>query len=340
MKNSENNIRFRCKKQKKVAPSIFLAVLICFFTSCSDNSTLDSVSDMEDNSDNVIPIPDNDMFDFAVNSDQPEIESAIAHTLGIWSEYLETNVTIRVNVVFLPDLGGFLGRSIPNGVKNFEGAPLQDTWYPLSLANALVGENLKDNEFDMDILINSNTDWYFGIDGNPGTGQYDFVTALLHEVCHSLGFGSLAGRNENLGIFGDFQADDGYIPSFPVPDLEVLPSVYDTYLITGQMEVLSDSELFPNNSVALADAFTSDDLFFSGNGASLENSGQEPKLFAPSIFLDGSSISHLDQGSFETGNPNRLMEPFFIEQEVIHEPGQLILAFLRDIGWTIVSPNG
>ncbi|MEM1340014.1 MAG: hypothetical protein AAGF96_19805 [Bacteroidota bacterium] len=323
---------------KRITVFLIWSLSVVGFQSCSDNSSLENINTVEDDpigqDDDTIAVPTNDVFDFTVNRDESEIELAISQALTIWGQYLETDVTIRVNVVFVPNLPGFLGRSIPNGIKNFEGAPVQDVWYPLSLANAINGSSLRPNEFDMDILITSDANWYFGTDGNPGASQFDFVTVLLHEVCHSLGFGSLSAVNNGLGAFGDFGID-GYIPSFSIPDLEGLPSIYDSYLETAQMENLTNKELFQNDSEELGMALTSDELFFAGMKTEAENQGQRPKIFAPPTFLDGSSISHLDQGTYIMGNPNRLMEPFFIEGEVIHQPGDLILAFLGDIGWTI-----
>ncbi|MEM1337007.1 MAG: hypothetical protein AAF717_05215 [Bacteroidota bacterium] len=340
MKNPKNKT---CQATCLLFPPIgwYLYIgLLLVLTSCSSESdaTSNTIMDADNGPDISTDSVPEQLFEFNVNTNDPEIEMAIAYTLDIWSNYLETDATIRVNIVFLPDLSGFLGRSIPNGIKNFDGAPLQDVWYPLSLANAISGSSLKPNEFDMDILIASEANWYFGVDGNPGANQFDFVTSLLHEICHSLGFGSLAGFEEGVGRFGNLQPN-GYVPSFPIPDLEGLPGIYDLYLATTQMGLITNTSLFPSNSIALGEALTSDALFFSGSEAKMENDGANPKLFAPSVFLPGSSISHLDEGSFSAGDSNRLMEPFFIPEEVIHEPGPLVLAVLKDVGWTIKNSN-
>ena len=36
--------------------------------------------------------------------------------------------------------------------------------------------------------MSSSEDWYFGLDGRPGEDQFDFVSVVLHEIGHGLGF--------------------------------------------------------------------------------------------------------------------------------------------------------
>ena len=74
------------------------------------------------------------IFSFESNNNAPNVLNAIENTLKIWEQYLDTNIPIRVKIVFLPSLGGLLGQSIPNGTKNFPNAPVQDVWYPTALA--------------------------------------------------------------------------------------------------------------------------------------------------------------------------------------------------------------
>jgi hypothetical protein len=59
-----------------------------------------------------------------------------------------------------------------------------------------------------------------------------------------------------------------------------------------------------------------------------------PKLYAPCTVSPGSSIYHFDV----TANPSLLMEPF-ISSDLKHVP-DLTLDELRDIGWTISTPQG
>ena len=89
---------------------------------------------------------------------------------------------------------------------------MADTWYAAALANELSGGDVNGATSEIVAVMNSDVDnstvlgaidWYYGTDGNPpetspGSGKFDedFVTVVLHEVGHGLGFSrrSRAGR--------------------------------------------------------------------------------------------------------------------------------------------------
>ena len=281
------------------------------------------------------PAPAKVAFEFTSNNSSPEVTTAINYALDIWEDHLEIEVPIKINVIFTPINLGSLGRSIPNGRKDFRNAPRPGIWYPSALANNLTGVELNESEFDMDILINGTTNWYYGIDGNPERGQHDFVSVFLHEVCHSLGFGSLSDIENGRGAFSVNPDISLFQPSFPVPDLENRPTVYDVFLETGNRISLTDETVYGNPSSELGNAFTSDDLFWNGNFGQSANSNQGLKIYAPGTFRSGTSIGHLDEESFESGTSNALMSPFISEREVIHIPGPIILGILQDMGWKL-----
>lgn len=274
-------------------------------------------------------------FTFQSTNNSTEVVTAIEHAFEIWEAHLNINVPVKVNVIFTPVSLGFLGRSIPNGRKDFNGAPISNTWYPSALVNQLAGEELNAEEFDMDILMDGTRNWYYGIDGNPGSDQFDFVSVFLHEICHSLGFGSLSDIENGQGAFSVNPDTDLYQPSFPVPDLEHLPTIYDLYLANGNGVLLTDESNFGNPSTELATAFTSDDIFWNGPEGQSANDDMRPKVYAPATFRTGSSIGHLDESTYSSGTSNALMTPTLQEGEVIHEPGPIILGVLRDMGWQL-----
>ena len=90
--------------------------------------------------------------------------------------------------------GGLLGYAGASGnTRDFAGAPVSGTWYPNALANSLAGSDLDTNTPDIGAAFNSaDVNWYFGTDGSPGFGQHDFVTVVLHEVGHGIGFAGSA----------------------------------------------------------------------------------------------------------------------------------------------------
>lgn len=268
---------------------------------------------------------------------EPQILAAMEYTASIWEQHLSSPVQIKVNVLLFPVSGAFLGFTFPNGRRNFAGAPLADTWYPSCLANAMTGMELNPGESDMDIVMAADVNWYFGTDGNPGSQQFDFVSVLLHEIGHGLGFVSLSDSYGGEGSFGliDFAQFEPFVPTFPIPAMDGTPGAYDRLLVNGGEQVLTDTTLFPNPSPMLHATFTGNNVFFSGEESIIANNGQDVKIFAPSVFAFGTSISHLDEGSFPNSTGNSLMTPYINKGEAEHHPGPITLGVLRDIGWNI-----
>lgn len=80
--------------------------------------------------------------------------------------------------------------------SNFTNAPVANTWYGITLANALAGSDLSPGQAEINAQFNMNIGqsgcltgsfWYYGFDGNEGSG-IDLVSVLLHEFSHGLGF--------------------------------------------------------------------------------------------------------------------------------------------------------
>lgn len=89
--------------------------------------------------------------------------------------------------------------------RDFAGAPVRGTWYPVALANALAGSDLTPatppaNAPDIRARFNVNlgkpgcltgTPFYLGLDNNEGSAV-DLLAVLLHELGHGLGFQTFA----------------------------------------------------------------------------------------------------------------------------------------------------
>ena len=73
-----------------------------------------------------------------------------------------------------------------------------DLWFPEALADKRAGRDLAAGEPDIITRFNSHEDanWYFGTDGNTPSGKTDFVSTVLHEIAHGLGFTSFARVEE------------------------------------------------------------------------------------------------------------------------------------------------
>ncbi|HUM46483.1 MAG TPA: T9SS type A sorting domain-containing protein [Chitinophagales bacterium] len=274
--------------------------------------------------------------DFAItyNGFTPDAQAAFQYAADIWSSLLNSTVSIKVNTYFAPLLPGLLGITLPNGRKDFPGATQANTWFATSLANSIAGTELNTGEFDFDLYLNSTMSWYYGVDGNCPAGKYDLVSIVLHEMCHGLGFVGLGKVSGTTGSFGLLQAAD-FAPiatSFPWPDLDTLPSIFDSKLQDSGGNFLST---FPNPSTELKSLFTGNQVYFDGENASLMNGGVKPRMYAPSTFSLGSSLLHLNETTYPAGNINELMTPFAGASNAVHDPGPIVMGILKDIGWSV-----
>ncbi|HUV13978.1 MAG TPA: tail fiber domain-containing protein, partial [Acidobacteriota bacterium] len=151
-----------------------------------------------------------------------------------------------------------------------------------------------------------------GTDGNPAFGEYDFVSVVLHEIAHGLGFFDTFDVN-GVGSWG----------------ISGLPAVYDAYVEDLAGTLLINTGAYSNPSTALATALTNGQVFFEG-----PMTARSP-LYAPFPFQLGSSIAHLDEATFPAGSENSLMTPALSNGEAVHEPGPITLSLFEDIGWAV-----
>jgi hypothetical protein len=199
--------------------------------------------------------------------------------------------------------------------RDFGGAPRAQTWYPVALANALAGADLNGTTNEVYASFNQAFPlWYFGTDGNPPPSEYDFVSVVMHELGHGLGMIPTFTVSGGIGRWGGGTA---------------YPAIYDRFVNDGAGQPLIAAH--PNNSTQLAAALTSGNVTFAGPGASAANGGPPPRLFAPSPYRSGSSISHLDE--IYNGSVNALMTYSISNGEVIHDPGLIVLGIYDDMGW-------
>jgi len=241
-------------------------------------------------------------FDFAVSILKSLLPSDVAINVIVSSGSLESGVLANSGASALA--GGWAIDALdPN------------SWYPVALAEKIYGASLNDNQ-SADIVMNINTDvnWYLGTDGNTPTYQYDMVTVVIHELIHGLGFFDTMSADASTGSWGAAS----------------LPVIYDTFLENNSGNRLIDTLKFDNPSVELKNELTSGQIYFNGPLIRSANAGTRIKIYAPSTYDPGSSISHLDE---DTPDPDGLMTPFIDKGEAIHNPGKLTMAMLNDLGW-------
>jgi len=246
----------------------------------------------------------------SINMDEARI-TATEYAFGIWGEALAGTVPVDISVES-KNLGNpyVIGQSyrMPNFLNSGQvpGVPV-NTWYHSPLWNQLIGYDVT-SQRDIRLEMNSTFNFYLGITGNPSYGQMDWVTVMLHEVCHGLGFYPLCGQNGAYS-YGAY------------------PGILDRQLFSGPtgpcMAELSQSER--------ASLVVSSNLYCGAPGSNLlaANNSTRVKMYAPYTWEGGSSTSHWDNSvSFTT-----FMKPSINYGWKLHTIGSRKIGILMDLGW-------
>lgn len=257
---------------------------------------------------------------------------AFQYAADLWGARIDTDVTIRVQASFDPlscnSFGAVLGAAGPNTAHaNFVGAPLSNTWYPASLANAITDSDNNGSNEEIVAFFNSNlgqpncltgTFFYYGLDGNEGL-NIDFVTVLTHELGHGLGFLSLVNVNtgaENGGLTDAYSVhleEHDSRDLFPdMTDFERANAIVDT----GDLHWVGPAAV-------AAGGFLTDGRHSSGH----------IEMYAPNPVEPGSSVSHWSKDV----TPNQMMEPSFTN--ALHNV-DLELELFEDLGYPSIFPCG
>jgi hypothetical protein len=243
-----------------------------------------------------------------------------------WANILFSDVPIRVEVKFDPlacaATTASLGAAGTNTVhRDFIRAQVSNTWYPAALANAIAGVDLSPGTSDINATFNSTLDdgsclfpkiWYYGLDGNPPPNAIDFVSIVLHELGHGLGFQTFVNLSTGEKLGG---IDDIFMLWLENHTTGLLyPGMTNAERVTASIDTGNLHWVGPNG---IADS------------AGL-TSGRHPsghvEMYAPNPLEPGSSVSH-----FSTSlTPDELMEPSFTGAN--HDVG-LARAVMADIGW-------
>ena len=244
-----------------------------------------------------------------------DAQAAFAFAVDIWESVIVSTIPIEVDACWRPLGTNVLGAAGTTSIRrNFSGAPVPNTWYPVALANEATQSDLNGNEAEIIAHFSSQfTNWYFGTDGQPGPSQYDFVTVVVHEIAHGLGFAGSMSVMSGTGQYG----------------YSGLPTAFDRFAENGGGVALVGG--FPNGSGSLAAQLTGNNIYFDAPAVRDANGGTPAELHAPASWVQGTSFSHLDD-SFDNSN-NALMTHSISNGEAIHDPGTVTLALLSDMGW-------
>jgi|GEM_PF-6445022 len=200
------------------------------------------------------------------------------------------------------------------------------TFYPVALANFLKGgaqASLRTGSYDMTVGLNAGANFYNGTDANPGTGQIDLVTTILHEVLHGLGFVGSVTYNGNSSEWQYGTDDNG----------TKYPWIYDRF-IEGQfngteLETLSFTGTSTDNLLSGFCVFngTKTNTANSSSDAWLEQNGGSPDYFRYIYEIDPAQHPG-ELGVGVSGGPGN------------HKITPITKAMLEDMGWIVECPVG
>ncbi|MEY4513605.1 MAG: hypothetical protein RLZZ450_5727 [Pseudomonadota bacterium] len=265
---------------------------------------------------------------------------AFKHAAFLWGSRIRSRAKIKIDAkldpLFCTATSATLGQAGANTVhRDFPGAPLVNTWYPQALANALASAttpmaiDMDPASADISATFNSDLDnaaclgssgWSYGLDGATVAGQFDFVSVLMHELGHGLGFQTFEDVATGAKLAG---FDDAYLRLLENHGASPanFTAMSDAQRVAGN---LSDPNLHWLGGAVNALAPS---VLTAGIGSG------HVRLHGPNPAVIGSSVSH-----FSTAlTPNESMEPSYTVPN--HNPG-LALQLLQDIGWELESTDG
>jgi hypothetical protein len=238
-----------------------------------------------------------------------------------------------------------LGSAGPTTVYTLTGTPYLDTWYVAALVSHLFGQD-PDTTPPIAPMIsakfNTRLDsgfygayrFYYGTDGKvPGVASgfnyLDFYHVCFHEFGHGLGIISfLETTTSAQGVTtptGDYMALDG---------VHRWPSVYDQLLSNGPSAAATT--IFSMTTAQRKAAATGGAMYMGGANTRAHNGGANGRIYAPSPYSPGSSISHTNEatysGTSSSSSINELMTPM-IGPGVAQYPGPIITGVFQDMGY-------
>ncbi len=251
-----------------------------------------------------------------------DARKAFQQAVDIWETLIESPVPIYMEANW-EDLGETtLGSCFSNGyyLGLFVGAKFPFAYYPIAVYEKMAKTDVNPpGEPDLIANFSSTASWYYGSDGQTPAGKHDLVSVVMHEIAHGIGFiGSMGLLNSNTGAYG---FENGFVIA------------YDEYIEDLEGDALVDTSKYDNPSNMLYQAMTSGSLYYNSPVALYNNADTKPKLWAPNEFDPGSSIYHLDEFKYSSGNINSMMTPSISQAEAIHDPGPITLGMMADWGW-------
>lgn len=229
---------------------------------------------------------------------------------------------------------GVIGSASANGwVLNFPGAPISNTYYPQALANSLSGSDQFTGAADITAMFNSNVgtpgclsskSYYYGLDGNASGSEIDFLSLILHEIIHGLGFQTVVNLSTGTKANG---YNDAYMRH--LEDHSIDKNWGDTFPPSQAM----------SNAERATSAKDDGDLHWTGSNVIANLGGLtggvdqgHMQMYAPMSLNTSASVSHFNANT----TPNELMEHILPSNQ---DNIGLARFLLDDIGWPMFASN-
>ncbi|MEQ8474498.1 MAG: hypothetical protein RIC35_25090 [Marinoscillum sp.] len=244
---------------------------------------------------------------------QKEIQPVLAYCLDIWQRATFDTSNLKIQVMSSPLENDALAiTTIGKFFKGIQNSPFPDSWHPVSLAEHIVQKDLNDGLYDLTITLNSEVNWYLGIDGKTPYEKFDLATILLHELAHGFGFLSSASVSNGIGELGI----NG--------DVVVFDHIIEGENGTKLSHISTPSETLEN-------FLTKEKLYIQQGSSSIR-----AQLYTPSVFLANSSLNHFDPGFLDRQGYESFMQPVIAPGYSYHtlEKDTLLMDALRAIGWS------
>ena len=133
-------------------------------------------------------------------------KQAFEYAVSIWEHIIESPIPIYIQANWRSKDVNVLGSCGPSDFyTNFEEVPHENRYYPVALVEKITKTEITGSANpDMNAEFNKNIDWYYGTDGNTPDSLYDFVSVVLHEIAHGLGFTGFffLTEDEENGAYG------------------------------------------------------------------------------------------------------------------------------------------
>ena len=243
-----------------------------------------------------------------------------AFVADFWGKRLNSDVPIQV-LAFFPELFCTSSQAVLGAAgatyifSDFPNAKRAGTWYPVALANKLTGVPLVDDpdpfvSADIISFFNPNLGkpgcldgrfFYLGLDGKPSATEVDFLTTVLHEVGHGLGFQTFTDGETGL--------------QQPVDDTDTvgLPSIWDHLLLDPRQSKTWDKM---TDAERAASALVPRNLVWNGRNVT-RNAPRVLDRGTPELFVAGKGLASFFQIGLAAFGP-QIDKHTFVSAELAH----------------------